>query len=146
MTPVGWWILGAVVALLAFQWWRGKRTTADDPANEDPEVERERRAQARKEFWEKSKRVKAKVLSAYGTGARYNLEPVIALRLRIEGSDGSYEVEVEQAIDPIDLARLTPGKLVSVYIDPSKRDRIELFDASAEELIDDSDKLLGKAE
>lgn len=146
MTPVAWWILGAVVALLAFQWWRGKRTTADEPAREDPEVERERREQARKEFWEKAKRVKAKVLSAYGTGARYNLEPVIALRLRIEGPDGGYDVEVEQAIDPIDLARLTPGKVVSVYIDPSKRDRIKLVDASTEALLDDSDEMLGKAE
>ncbi len=114
-------------AILLFQRWQRKRQEA-----ESARVESERK-QRDDDFWKAAKRVRAKVLSACGTGVRYNLMPVIDFTLEIESPDGSYEVNVKQAVDHVDLHRISFGKTLSVWIDPSKRDRIELTTAMLEE-------------
>jgi hypothetical protein len=62
----------------------------------------------------------ARVLSADWTGAVINLEYVcrIGLRVQIPGRQ-TYDVNIEQRVDPVRMAALQPGTTVAVRVDPA---------------------------
>ncbi len=91
-------------------------------ARERVEAERQQRDDA---FWKSAKRVRAKVLSAWHEG-NFDLMPEMRLTLEIQNPDGNYQLEVTQPIRVTDVHRVSEGSVLTVWIDPSKRDRIEI--------------------
>ncbi len=66
----------------------------------------------------------ATITSLKATGWRYNRHyPIVRFGLTVEAG-GLYPVEVKQAVDPELLARLAPGAVVAVRVDPLDRKKV----------------------
>jgi hypothetical protein len=82
----------------------------------------------RRAFEKASKIVRARVLSAYQTGERINLELVLDITLRVPAPEGEYEVTIKEPIEYKDLHRFEVGKKVDVYANPDDKTKVLLCD------------------
>lgn len=66
----------------------------------------------------------ATITSLRSTGWRFNRRyPIVRFGLNVEAA-GVYSVAIKQAVDPELLARLAPGAVVAVRVDPSQRTNV----------------------
>ena len=71
----------------------------------------------------------AEVLSMRDTGNRFNHNPQIELRLRVNPDAGEpFETATRTVVSPVLLSNLRPGSIVAVRYDPEARERVELAD------------------
>ncbi len=76
------------------------------------------------EVLENGTRGSATITSLKSTGWRYNRSyPIVRFGLNVEAA-GVYPVEIKQAVDPELLARLAPGTVVGVRVDPLNRKNV----------------------
>jgi hypothetical protein len=76
------------------------------------------------EVLEKGTPGSATITSLKPTGWRYNrYYPIVRFGLNVEAA-GVYPVEIKQAVDPDLLARLAPGVVVAVRVEPLNRKKI----------------------
>jgi hypothetical protein len=86
---------------------------------------RARRDEDDREFLTSATRLRARVLRSEQFGM-VNLKPSFRLVLRIDGPDHVYPVETDQHVEYADVQRVRAGKVVDVWFDPKKRDRVRL--------------------
>jgi hypothetical protein len=76
-------------------------------------------------FLKSASRLPARIIRSEQDGMT-NLKPNFHLVLRIDGPDGVYPVETDQYVDYADVKRVAAGRMVEVWFNPAKRDRVWL--------------------
>ncbi len=87
----------------------------------------DRRSRQRRHLAEKGVDATATILAARETGSRINHQPVVDLTLRIDAAGQSpYTVLHKMTVGVLDAARIQPGAVLPVRIDPSDRTFLQL--------------------
>ncbi|MEM7447573.1 MAG: DUF3592 domain-containing protein [Myxococcota bacterium] len=72
-------------------------------------------------------RTTARVLQVEATGMRINHEPEVNLTLEVQRTDGTtYQAQITRVVSHVQLVRLTPGAVVSVFYDRSDPSKVVL--------------------
>jgi len=67
----------------------------------------------------------ATIVTLTPTGWRYNRHyPIVRFGLNVESGNGTYSVEIKQAVEPELFNRLAPGVVVGVRVDRSDRNKV----------------------
>jgi hypothetical protein len=82
-------------------------------------------------FLKSASRLPARVITSEQFGI-VNLKPSFRLVLRIDGPDGFYPVETDQRVEYADVKRVAAGRMVEVWFNPAKRDRVWLCPHASE--------------